>query len=229
MARLVFPKRLRLLLSKAIQVLLIVVSVYASILLVGLIPINWHFQAPQDDGVTIYVTSSSVHADLFLPVHFEDIDWREEFANLNTTANTDGERYVAIGWGDRGFYLETETWNDLKLSTTLNALLLPSQSCMHIDFTSPEYYPAAIAIKITPTQYSSLVAHIRSSIKRDENGRPIQIKGYAYSRTDAFIEAHGSYHLFNTCNSWIGRALAKGGVRTPWLTPLPHTPTLYLD
>jgi uncharacterized protein (TIGR02117 family) len=229
MARLVFPKRLRFLLFKAIQGWLIVLGGYVSIVLVGLIPVNWYFQAAQDDGVTIYVTSSSVHADLFLPIHFEDVDWREEFAHLETKSNTDGEPYVAIGWGDRGFYLETETWNDLKLSTTLNALLLPSQSCMHIDFTSPEYYPTAKKIRISSDQYASLVAYIRGSIKRDERGKPIQIKGYAYSQTDAFIEAHGSYHLLNTCNSWIGRALAKGGVRTPWLTPLPHTPTLYLD
>jgi len=179
MARLVFPKRLRLLLFKAIQGLLIVLGGYVSVVLVGLIPVNWYFQAAQDDGVTIYVTSSSVHADLFLPIHFEDV--------------------------------------------------LPSQSCMHIDFTSPEYYPTAKKIRISSDQYASLVAYIRGSIKREERGKPIQIKGYAYSQTDAFIKAHGSYHLLNTCNSWIGRALAKGGVKTPWLTPLPHTPTLYLD
>jgi uncharacterized protein (TIGR02117 family) len=222
-------KKLRRLLRLTVQGILFLIGCYACILLVGLFPVNLNFQPPQGDGITIYVISSSVHADLFLPVRFEEVDWRREFEHIKTRSNIDHETYVAIGWGDRGFYLETETWNDLKLSTTLNALFVPSQSCIHIDFTSPENYPSAKPISITAEQYRDLVEYIRRSIKRDEKGNPIQIGGFAYSQTDAFIEAHGSYHMLNTCNSWIGRALSKGGVRTPWLTPLPHSPTLYLD
>ena len=229
LAMLLVLKRFRRLLRLAVQGVLFLVGCYACILLIGLFPVNVHFQPPQADGITIYVTSSSVHADLFLPVRFEEVDWRREFEHIKTRSNIDHETYVAIGWGDRGFYLETETWNDLKLSTTLNALFVPSQSCIHIDFTSPESYPSAKPISITAAQYRDLVEYIRRSIKRDEKGNPIQIGGFAYSQTDAFIEAHGSYHMLNTCNSWIGRALSKGGVRTPWLTPLPHSPTLYLD
>jgi uncharacterized protein (TIGR02117 family) len=229
LAMLLVLKRIRRLLRLTIQGIVFLIGCYACILLLGLLPKNVNFQPPQADGITIYVTSSSVHADLFLPVRFEEVDWRREFEHIKTSANIDLETYVAIGWGDRGFYLETETWDDLKLSTTFNALLLPSRSCIHIDYTSPNYYPSAKRITITAEQYRDLVEYIRRSIKRDEKGHPIQIRGFAYGQTDAFIEAHGSYHLLNTCNSWIGRALAKGGVRTPWLTPLPHTPTLYLD
>lgn len=221
--------RFRRILRRLVQCALVPIGCYVCILIVGMFPVNIDFQSPKEDGISIYVTSSSVHADLFVPVQFEDIDWRREFEHVQTTANVDKEIYVAIGWGDRGFYLETETWDDLKLSTTFNALLLPSRSCIHIDYTSPNYYPSAKRITITAEQYRDLVEYIRRSIKRDEKGHPIQIHGFAYGQTDAFIEAHGSYHLLNTCNSWIGRALAKGGVRTPWLTPLPHTPTLYLD
>jgi hypothetical protein len=54
-----------------------------------------------------------------------------------------------------------------------------------------------------------------------------QIAGYAYGSTDAFFEADGSYHLLNTCNSWVGRGLRKAGIKVPWMSLLPHTPTLY--
>jgi len=35
--------------------------------------------------------------------------------------------------------------------------------------------------------------------------------------------------VFNTCNSWVGRGLKTAGARTPWLSPLPKTPMLYIE
>lgn len=204
------------------------IGLYFGILLIGLIPINNDFRPPDDEQVVIYVASSAVHADLFLPATTETIDWHKEFNNSTFGVDTKNFSHIAIGWGDRGFYLETETWADLKLTTAANALLLPSESCMHVDFTSAKYHKNVVAVAITAAQYRDLVDFIKSSFKRSPNGAYLQIEGYAYSGTDAFFQAHGKYHLLNTCNSWIGRALQAAGVRTPWLTPLPNTPTLYL-
>ncbi|MEM7560840.1 MAG: DUF2459 domain-containing protein, partial [Planctomycetota bacterium] len=53
------------------------------------------------------------------------------------------------------------------------------------------------------------------------------IEGYAYTQTDAFFEAKGNYHSLNTCNSWVGRALRSAGIKAPWFSPMPSTPTLY--
>ena len=203
-------------------------GLYFGILLIGLIPINNDFRPPDDDGVIIYIASSAVHADLFLPARTETIDWHKEFCDSTFGVDTKSFKHIAIGWGDRGFYLETETWADLKLTTAANALFLPSDSCMHVDFTSPKYYKNVVAVSISPAQYGDLVDFIKSSFQRSDEGSYMQIEGYAYSGTDAFFQAHGKYHLLNTCNSWIGRALQAAGVRTPWLTPLPHTPALYL-
>lgn len=222
-------KKLRVLWRRSCQFLLGLFACYISVLVLGLIPMNIGFKPPRAGGVTIYVVSSSVHADLFLPVRFEEIDWNDDFKHIKTRAAVPRDGYMAIGWGDRGFYLETPTWSDLKLTTAANALLVPSAACIHIDFTSPKYFSSATPITISAEQYRALVSFVRSSIKRDQNGLAIPIEGYAYGYSDGFIEAHGSYHLLNTCNSWIGRALAHSGVTTPWLTPLPHMPTLYVS
>jgi uncharacterized protein (TIGR02117 family) len=66
------------------------------------------------------------------------------------------------------------------------------------------------------------------SFRRDEDGRFQLIDGAAYGSNDAFYEAHGAYHAFNTCNCWVGRGLKAAGVRTGWFTPLPKTVSLYL-
>ena len=139
-----------------------------------------------------------------------------------------GLSHIALGWGDRGFFLETETWDDFKISTATNALLLPSESCVHVSFTNPAAYEDSVSVKISPAQYARLVEFICSTFDLDDQGNIVQIPGEAYSTNDAFFRAKGKYHFFNTCNSWVGRCLKVAGVRTPWFAPLPKTPMLYL-
>ena len=198
------------------------------IVLVGLISVNNSFQETEE-GIEIFVSSNEVHADIIVPVSTKEIDWSESFADTSFAESISGETHVAFGWGDKGFFLETETWDDFKISTAANALLLPSESCMHVTFTRPDYYSDASSVTISSEQYRLLVEHIENSFSSDSQDEYLQIEGYAYSGTDAFFEAKGRYHILNTCNSWVGRGLRAAGVRVPWLSPLPKTPMLYFD
>lgn len=47
--------------------------------------------------------------------------------------NTDFN-YIAFGWGDKGFYLDTPTWADLKFSTAFKAAFWMGQSAMHTTY-----------------------------------------------------------------------------------------------
>lgn len=199
---------------------------YLLIVLVGLIPVNNDFRQP-DDGIRIYVVSNEVHADIIMPVRTDLIDWSEEFKDATFGSETYGYSHVAIGWGDKGFFLETPTWSEFKISTAANALLLPSSSCLHVSYTNPEFHPEAASVVVSKEQYEKLVLFFKSSFEKSEANKPIQIPGYSYGSNDAFFEAKGRYHLLNTCNSWVGRALKQAGVRVPWLSPMPRTPALY--
>lgn len=201
---------------------------YAAIVLIGLIPVNNSF-IPSEDGIKIYVVSNEVHADIIVPIRTEVSDWSAEFSNCKFEGDVSNETHVAFGWGDKGFFLETETWEDFKLSVAANALLLPSESCMHVVFTRPEYFTDAASVTISESQYRNLEDYIKQSFKRNADERPIQISGHAYSTDDAFFEAKGRYHLLNTCNSWVGRGLKAAGVRVPWLSPMPKSPMLYFE
>ena len=206
----------------------VIALVYISILVVGLIPVNNNF-VQSENGVTLYVVSNAVHADIIVPATTSVIDWNKTFRETTFGGDIANKSHVAFGWGDRGFFLETETWDDLKLSTAANALLLPSNSCVHVSFTRPEIYVDATSITISLEQYENLVEFINSSFKTDADGNYVQIPGYAYSNTDAFFDAHGRYHILNTCNSWVGRALKFSGVRVPFLSPLPKSPMIYIE
>lgn len=221
------PKSWTRILTRLLKAFFVFWIGYATIILVGLIPVNNGFR-PSDQGVRIYLISSAVHADIIVPIESEQKDWRPDFADKTFRSDVSNQTHIAFGWGDKGFFLETETWNDLKLTTAANALFLPSASCMHVTFTRPEYMTNKVAVTISPQEYQKLVSFIESSFIKDETNNVVQIDGYAYSYNDAFFEAHGQYHLLNTCNSWVGRALKHAGVRAPLLSPLPKTPMLYL-
>ena len=227
--RIPIRRKLFLWLKRILKWSLIALVTYATILLVGLIPVNNDFVASNESGVRIYVVSNAVHADIIVPASNTVVDWPGRFSNTEFRDDIQNESHVAFGWGDRGFFLETKTWDDFKLSTAANALLVPSGSCVHVAFTNPEYYRDSVSVTISPEQYRQLVHYIDRTFQTNDDGEYIQILGEAYSSNDAFFQSNGRYHLFNTCNSWVGRGLKTAGVKTPWFSPMPKSPMLYLD
>ena len=201
---------------------------FALILLVGLIPVNNDFQ-PAKDGVEIAIISNSVHADLILPIRTDDFDWRTVVSDQRFSGDTTRMTHVAIGWGDQGFFIETPTWSDLKLSTAAHALLWPSPTCLHFVYLSPVQIPDQVrSVTISKEQYAKLVQYILNSFETNDPSNQAPIADASYGSQDIFFEANGTYHCLNTCNSWVGRGLQTAGVRTAWLTPLPKTVYLYL-
>ena len=193
-------------------------------MLLGYVPVNGDYcPPPAADRVVIFIRANDIHTDFVLPVREPktDVDWRDVFPVEHFQANVASDKYVAVGWGDRGFYMDTPQWKDLKFSTLVNALFLPSASVLHVEFL-----PAAAEsesfreVHVSRAQYRILVDHIRASIRPDETGRPISAGAVTYGPRDHFFQARGSYHLFNTCNQWTGRGLKQAGVPTGLWTPL---------
>ena len=211
-----------------LSVLFAPLVLYLAIALVGLVPVNNDFK-PTPDGIEVAIVSDAIHADIVLPIATETIDWRKEFPADRFRGNTQSATRVAIGWGDRGFFIETPTLADLRVSTAAKALFWPSASCLHVSLIGAESLPAgARSVKISIAQYERLVAYINESFRHDGDGSKIQIRGAAHGTRDAFFEARGTYTCLNTCNTWIGRAMRSAGMQVGWLTPLPKTMLLYL-
>ena len=216
------------LVKRLFLLVLALIAGYLLIVLVGLIPVNNEFD-PSQGKIRIRVVSSPVHADFMLPISNQVIDWRTVFPADCFPSDTSKATHLAVGWGDRGFFLETPTWADIKVSTTAKAMLWPSESCMHVVMAYSNYGAnGAREVFLTEQQYTELVEFIRQSFRRNKDDELIQIPDFSYHNNDAFFEARGSYNCLNTCNSWTGRGLKECGVRVPWLTPLPKSIFLYL-
>jgi uncharacterized protein (TIGR02117 family) len=194
-------------------------------IVLGLIPVNREFSTPNADadGVVIYVRTNGVHAELVLPAR-EPYDWAGEFPLLSIVDYAKqrsllGFNWIAFGWGDRAFYLETPTWRELRLSTALDALSGRGQGAMHVEYlVRPQDYHA-VSARIDEAQYTKLVSHVRGGFARDAQGRAIRIDRPGYFATDAFFEGTGHYSLWFTSNEWVRRGLADAGVRTALWSP----------
>lgn len=207
---------------------------YVCFLMLRFVPINNSYEpSPDEDRVTLYIRSNEIHTDFVLPVVHDEtgIDWRTLFPHGHFRGDVRRDRYIAIGWGDRGFFVDTPTWADLKISTTLNAFFVPSEAVLHVEYlfdAKPGDYLHEFTV--SREQYRELACFIESTVAAtDDEGAAKTATEKTYGPDDRFYLATGSYHLFNTCNQWTGRGLARAGVRTGIWTPLKSQVLVWLS
>ncbi len=165
------------------------------------------------DEISIYILTNGVHTDIVMPSKTEIIDWTSKINPSHTEKANETYRYIAMGWGDKGFYLNTPTWGDLKFSTAFKAATGLSTSAMHTTYYwAMKESENCKKIEISKEQYKRLVTFITNSFEKDKDGNFIYIETDSnYGPTDAFYEAKGSYSILKTCNSWTNTALKYSG------------------
>ena len=178
-----------------------------AVLLISRITVN-RDAAQTDDGVTVFILSNGVHTDIVVPIRNDIKDWSQEIRFDHTKSKDSLMNYLAFGWGDKGFYLNTPEWSDLKPSTAFKAAFNLGTSAIHTTFyKSMKVDQDCKEIKISAEEYKKLIRFISETFQLDANKKPQWISGHSYGNHDAFYEAKGSYNLFYTCNSWTNSAL----------------------
>jgi len=165
------------------------------------------------DEIEIHIITNGVHTDIVVPTETEHIAWSDFVKHEHTQSADSVYKYLALGWGDKGFYLETPTWSDLKASVAFKAAFGLSTTAIHTTYYKKmKDSETCKRIMISNEQYTRLVDFIKSTFQSDGNGQLFHIATDAnYGSTDAFYEAKGSYSLFNTCNTWSNNALKISG------------------
>lgn len=160
------------------------------------------------ENIPIYIFSNGVHTDIVVPIKNEIKDWSKEISHLDTKAKDSTNTLLAFGWGDKGFYLDTPTWADLKFSTAAKAITGISSSAMHVTFyKNLKENETCKRILISKNQYKDLIKYIDDSFKLNSDNKIQRIGTHSYGTQDVFFEAKGSYNLFYTCNSWANEGL----------------------
>jgi uncharacterized protein (TIGR02117 family) len=191
----------------------------------GLIAVNRDFRSTPvaAGGIAIYLRTNGVHAEIVLPTRVRDHDWSIAFPSFQKRALQTPAPWIAFGWGDRAFMLETPTWRDIRLGTSLRAIAGLGSGAMHVDYvTRPEDYEVAL-LQISAAQHARLISAIENSFRHAADGRPIRIDAPGYDDTDAFYEAIPRYSWWFTCNEWVRSVTSDAGLPMPLWAPFERT------
>ena len=217
--------------ARALAALLAVPILYLlAALLLGAVPANADWEEPRA-GVTIFLRTNGVHTWIVVPKVTAEMDWRPFAPGEHVRDPRWGAAdHLALGYGNRTFYLETPTWGDLTMKNAFLAAFGQGRSLMHADHTHrPRREEWQRPLRITREQYRRLAEHIARSFQRGADGRTMPVLGRGYDDSDMFYEAVGPYTAFYTCNSWTGEALRAAGVKTGLWTPLSQSIMWRLD
>ncbi len=214
-----FKKIVKYTLYTLLGIILFFALYAAAVFTLPKIAVNSEQMQTPADSIGIYILTNGVHTDLVTPIRNEQKDWTTAVLFENTASKDTAMNYAAFGWGDKGFYLDTPTWAELKFTTAFKAAFYLSTSAMHTTF----YKQMAVGencrkINITKAEYQQLIDYIDKSFDKDEQGKIIHIVEH-YGKNDAFYEAMSRYSLFHTCNTWANNGLKSCGQRACYWTP----------
>ncbi len=153
----------------------------------------------------IFVTSNGWHSSIVVA----KVDLPPD--RLPETADFPEARFLEFGWGDAEYYPA----KDATVGMALRAALVPTPAVVHMAGLPVEparRYPRAevVSLPIDDENFGRLVDFVATSFERSGAARVVATGPGLYA-TSRFYPAKGSFHLFNTCNTWTARALAAAG------------------
>ena len=171
--------------------------------------------APRDAGPEqrVHVVSNGWHSTLVLE--------RAQVLSSAEPPDFAGSRYVELGWGDGAAYTAPRMTSGLGLRAAFGS----TSSALYVaGFDQPVLERFAgldvVVVSLEPAALDELSQFIGRSFARDGSGHTIRL-GPGHAGESAFYVATGRYHLFNTCNTWVARALRAAG--RPIMPSLAHT------
>ena len=123
-------------------------------------------------------------------------------------------RLLDFGWGDEEFYQHPEFNSGL----AFKALFYQTPSTLRVEgigITKQMYFDISeivIRIIITKEQLEKILTFINKTVYRHNDGKPVILSEQDQERVK-FFKANGSYHLFNTCNTWLAKCLVSAGIK----------------
>lgn len=186
----------------------------------ALMPRKWGSSATVTDcRFRIYVSGGAMHTNLFVPVETPVFDWRPHL-DLNQVGKSPAAdyRYLQFGWGDRIFYTETPSWDQMNYGSALRALFAPGNTSALMlkgHATVPRYPQETLkGVCLQEADYLALMQFLQGAFETDDRGKPIRL-GAGQDGDSSFYAAHGYYSVLRTCNSWTAEALRAANVNTP--------------
>ena len=125
-----------------------------------------------------------------------------------------------VGWGAKGFYIDTKAFSDMKATTVAQAII-GDDAVMHFAAVGNIDEIETERLRLTSVEYETLVSHFLASLQSYD-----AIPNAGYTTSDAFFPAKGHFNIFITCNVWLAHVLKESGIRFVSWTPIPLSVSL---
>lgn len=157
------------------------------------------------DPRTFYVINHGLHTGIAVN--------RKDLADITPFLTTDlgSEEYIEFGWGDERFY-QART---VTFGLAIQAMLWPTSAVLHvagIPETPQSYFSNSEILEISVPQsgYNKLLVYIVETFERTIDGNLVRLGPGLYGNS-YFYRANGSFHTFNTCNTWVAKSIEASG------------------
>lgn len=160
----------------------------------------------------VYLNTNGVHLDIIIPRSYLSEELKADLLF------SDNDNYLAFGWGDENFYVNTPTWGDLTFNNAFKAMFLKSSTLIHLT-RYQEKRGKWTVVRIDNTRLAKLNEFTLNGFKTDETGAKILLPDQGYFSNDDFYKANGSYSCFNTCNTWVNDAFKASDLKASLWTP----------
>ncbi len=208
-----YKRYLKLILKSILWFFIGIVGFFVIYGIVAFISSRVTVEGKSEDGkkIVVYLMQSGVHTDFVVPVKNELIDWSEVFPRENTKMNDTNTRFVAIGWGDKNFYMNTPEWSDLTVKTAVYCMTGLGTAAIHATY----YYEVptdkpTVKLYLSEKQYKRLIRYIKKTLVKNETDDAVFIKPRnrkVVTDNDAYYDANMRYNVFHTCNTWVNNGL----------------------
>ncbi|MCU0828443.1 MAG: DUF2459 domain-containing protein [Tabrizicola sp.] len=165
-----------------------------------------------------------IHTDILFPLTPE-VRARFAFAEaVGVPVNHPKAQWLVFGWGSAAFYTTAGTYADITASAVLTAAT-GDDAVIRLDALGPLPPMETLRfLELSEAQFRALLTETTAALASET-----ALDHPGFTGTDAFFPAHGHFHLFRTCNVWLGETLRASGIPFGLWTPANWSVTLALD
>jgi uncharacterized protein (TIGR02117 family) len=162
-----------------------------------------------EDFHRIYFIKQDWHTAIVFKTNELDSDIFREYESFSDFVLID------IGWGDEEFY----QYPGFDYGLAFKALFYATPSTLRVEginLSKEEYFNLSeivIELVVTDEQFKKICNYINKTFFVDDAGN-VHIFSRRGSGKIIYYKANGSYHLFNTCNTWLAKGLKEAGIDT---------------
>lgn len=165
-----------------------------------------------------------IHTDILFPLTPETRT-RFGFADAaGVPLNHPEAEWLVFGWGSAAFYTTAGTYADITASAVLTATT-GDDAVIRLDALGPLPPLENLRfLQLSEAQFQALLAETAAAIASET-----RLDHPGFTGSDAFFPARGRFHLFRTCNVWLGETLRASGIPFGLWTPANWSVTLAID